>query len=341
MELIVSILALVKGEVLIVQTSLIGSILSNLLLVMGMCFFFGGLRRSEQFFNVTVATTAASLLALAIASLIIPTAFALYSDTTDAPIAAISRGTSVILLIVYGCYLYFQLHTHSAMYNEESKKVAARPRKNAVPEGGIKKAFAAAGGIGAAHGRVNTADGPGSDHLFNASALDDEEDEADEPQLSVWVAIFTLLISTVIIALCAEFMVGSINALTKTGNISEEFVGLILLPIVGNAAEHATAVTVACKDKMDLAIGVAVGSSMQVALLVIPFIVILGWILGNDAMSLSFDGFQIAVVFVAVLLVNYLISDGKSHWLEGVLLQCLYLIIAVSAWYYPATGVAG
>lgn len=119
------------------------------------------------------------------------------------------------------------------------------------------------------------------------------------------------------------------NSFSEYG-ISTEFVGLILLPIVGNAAEHATAVTVACKDKMDLAIGVAVGSSMQVALLVIPFAVILGWILGLNDMNLSFDGFQVAVLFVSVLLVNYLIGDGKSHWLEGVLLQCLYIIIAVT-----------
>ena len=159
-----------------------------------------------------------------------------------------------------------------------------------------------------------------------------EKEEGDEPLLHIWVAVFTLAAATVVIALCAEFMVDSIDAITtgSTSGISTEFVGLILLPIVGNAAEHATAVTVACKDKMDLAIGVAVGSSMQIALLVLPFIVVLGWILGHDEMNLSFDGFQVAVIFVAVLLVNYLISDGKSHWLEGVLLQCLYLIIAVS-----------
>jgi Ca2+:H+ antiporter len=268
-ELIVAILALVKGEVLIVQTSLIGSILSNLLLVMGMCFFFGGLRRTEQFFNITVAQTAASLLALAVASIIIPTAFDLGSTTTNVPIAAISRGTAVILLVVYGCYLYFQLHTHAAMYQEEGQKVAARPRKHAIPDGGIKKALAAAGGIGAAQGRVGTGlEGgrPPNDELFHAGALDDEDDEADEPQLHIWVAIATLGCATAIIALCAEFMVGSINSITTQYNISQEFVGLILLPIVGNAAEHATAVTVACKDKMDLAIGVAVGSSMQIAL---------------------------------------------------------------------------
>ena len=119
-------------------------------------------------------------------------------------------------------------------------------------------------------------------------------------------------------------MVDGISSITASG-VSVEFVGLILLPIVGNAAEHATAVTVACKDKMDLAIGVAVGSSMQVALFLIPLLIVIGWIMGNDCMTLSYDGFQVAVLFMAVLLVNYLISDGKSHWLEGLLLCCLYL----------------
>ncbi len=141
-----------------------------------------------------------------------------------------------------------------------------------------------------------------------------EPEEKELPQLSFWVAIFTLAVSTALVAICAEFMVDSINAITQGGAVSRTFVGLILLPIVGNAAEHATAVTVACKDKMDLAIGVAVGSSMQIALLVIPFTVVLGWIIGNADMNLAFDGFQIAVLFVAVLLVNYLIQDGKSHW---------------------------
>lgn len=346
-ELIVAILALVKKETVIVKTSLIGSMLSNLLLVMGMCFFFGGLRRPEQHFNVTVAGTAASLLALATGSLIIPTAFSQFSTgTSDAQTAtnvtALSRGTAIILFLVYCCYLYFQLHTHSAMFAEESQKVAMKPGKNTMVEGGIQKGIAMAGGVGAAHGRVKSSisshpDQPGTDELMDTAATLDE-DEADEPQLHLHVAIATLVISTVIIALCAEFMVDSIGALTKNGAVSEEFVGLILLPIVGNAAEHATAVTVACKDKMDLAIGVAVGSSMQVALLVIPLAVLLGWILNVTDMNLDFDGFLITVVFVAVLLVNYLIGDGKSHWLEGVMLMALYVIIAVTAWYYPAVG---
>ncbi|RDW69266.1 putative Ca2+-transport (H+ exchange) protein [Coleophoma cylindrospora] len=342
-ELIVAIIALAKKEVLIVQTSLIGSILSNLLLVMGMCFFFGGLRRSEQFFNQTVAQTAASLLALAVASVIIPTAFDLWSTTTVAVVAAISRGTAIILLVVYCGYLYFQLKTHNAMFQAESQKVAMRPRKHAMPEGGIAKGIARAGGLVAAQGRAQLSDRPPNDELLNSNAYEEnrEEEEAEEPQLHILVAWATLAGATAIIGLCAEFMVDSISAVTAGGAISEEFVGLILLPIVGNAAEHATAVTVACKDKMDLAIGVAVGSSMQVALLLLPLMVVIGWIMGQDDMTLSFDGFQVAVLFMAVLLVNYLIGDGKSHWLEGMLLQCLYVIIAVCAWYYPANGVAG
>jgi Ca2+:H+ antiporter len=105
------------------------------------------------------------------------------------------------------------------------------------------------------------------------------------------------------------------------------------------ATEHATAVTVAIKDKMDLAIGVAVGSSMQIALFVLPLMVVISWCgLGQDAMTLDFDGFQVAVLFIAVLLVNYLIQDGESHWLEGILLMAVYIIIAVSAWFYPAAG---
>ena len=300
---------------------------------MGMCFFFGGLRRIEQFFNQTVATTAASLLALAVASVIIPTAFDQFTNSTDVLIARLSRGTAVVLLLVYGCYLYFQLKTHSVFYNIDSKKA---PIQDEIPEGGIIKALAQAGAIAAAQGSSRLVNDDGVNQIFQKDAYEKRTAaDNDEPQLEIWVAVFTLAASTAVVGLCTEFMVQSISAITSGhSSISVEFVGLILLPIVGNAVEHVTAVTVACKDKMDLAIGVAIGSSMQIALLVIPFSVILGWFLGYDKMNLSFDGFQIAVLFVSVLLVNYLISDGKSHWLEGVLLQCLYIIVAISAWLY-------
>jgi Ca2+:H+ antiporter len=331
-ELIVSIIALVKNQVLIVQTSLIGSMLSNLLLVMGMCFFFGGINRTEQAFNITVAQTASSLLFLAVSSLIIPTAFEMWARTggnnanaenattenAKPGVAELSRGTAILLLIVYACYLFFQLKSHKEIYNAPSEKNKTKPVgakfKNAV----IPEKLRSKKPEGAA-----------------VAENDDDDDEPEEPQLSVMVAILTLAASTVLVALNAEYLVDSINAITCGGGISKNFVGLILLPIVGNAAEHATAVTVAVKDKMDLAIGVAVGSSMQIALLVLPFTVVLGWIIGKDDMTLFFDGFQIAVLFVAVLLVNYLIGDGKSHYLEGILLMILYIIIAVAAWFYP------
>lgn len=298
-ELIVGIIALSQGKILIVQTSLIGSMLSNLLLVMGMCFFFGGLRRTEQFFNLTVAQTASSLLALAIGSLIIPTAFVQFANV-DSGATPASRGTAVMLLVVYASYLLFQLRTHSDMYNEPSQKAPKKPsgKKEA---GDAFRGFAAIGvgtGAAAAGGQIN------QENLMH----EEPEDEAETPQLTIAGALVTLAGSTVLIALCAEYMVSAINAVSQ--HVSQEFIGLILLPIVGNAAEHATAVTVAVKDKMDLAIGVAVGSSLQIALLVLPIMVMLNWwSVGAPAdLSLSFDGFQVTVLFIAVIVVNYVIQ---------------------------------
>lgn len=331
-ELIVAILALVDGKVAIVQTSLIGSILSNLLLVMGFCFFFGGLGRPEQNFNKTVAQTAASMLALAAASVIVPTVFDAAANTPTDKVAKLSRGTAVVLLVVYGAYLFFQLKTHQEVFATPSEKVARKPFRS-TSKASIKQGLAASAQLGSI--MIDTDNGRQMANISENKLEGEEEEEEEEPQLHFWVALFTLAASTAIIALCAEFMVDSIDSITQNGALSEEFVGLILLPIVGNAAEHVTAVTVAVKDKMDLAIGVAVGSSMQVALLLIPLLVVIGWIMGNDEMNLSFDTFQVAVMFVAVLLVNYLIGDGKSHWLEGWLLICLYAIIAICAFFYP------
>lgn len=292
--------------------------LSNLLLVLGMCFFFGGLRRQEQYFNITVAQTASSLLALAIGSLIIPTAFRIFADT-ETGVAPLSRGTAILLLLTYGCYLFFQLSTHVTMYNEPSQKVPKKP-SGRKESGEVMRGIATmgAGTAAASGGGIN------QQHLVH-----EEEEEEEVPQLTRIGALITLAASTVLVAFCAEFMVSSIDAITDGGKVSEEFVGLILLPIVGNAAEHATAVTVAIKDKMDLAIGVAVGSSLQIALLVFPLMVVIGWIgLGQPAdMTFNLDGFQIAVLFISIILVNYLIQDGKSHWYVSTVIEnrsCLW-----------------
>jgi Ca2+:H+ antiporter len=189
------------------------------------------------------------------------------------------------------------------MYNEPSQKV---PKK----QSGRKESGDVLRGIATMGAGTAAASGGG----VNQQHLVHEEEEEEVPQLTRLGALITLAGSTVLVAFCAEYMVSSIDAITANGKVSEEFVGLILLPIVGNAAEHATAVTVAIKDKMDLAIGVAVGSSLQIALLVLPLMVVIGWIgLGQPAdMTLNFDGFQIAVLFISIILVNYLIQ--VSHF---------------------------
>ena len=167
----------------------------------------------------------------------------------------------------------------------------------------------------------------------NASA-GSSDDAKDKKYLTQTSAIILLLVSTGLVALCANFLVGSINYLVNNTNVSEAFIGLIILPIVGNAAEHVTAVTVASKNKMDLAISVAVGSSIQIALFVTPVIVLLGWTIGKD-MSLYFSLFETISLFVSAFIVNFLVLDGRSNYLEGALLIAAYVIIAVAAFFYP------
>ncbi len=166
------------------------------------------------------------------------------------------------------------------------------------------------------------------------AALDAVDSSKAKKYLSRTSAILLLLVSTSLVAVCAEFLVASISSFVSNTGVSEAFVGLIILPIVGNAAEHVTAVTVASKNKMDLAIGVAVGSSIQIALFVTPVIVLLGWILAKD-MSLYFSLFETISLFVSAFIVNFLVLDGRSNYLEGALLIAAYVIIALAAFFYP------
>ena len=170
----------------------------------------------------------------------------------------------------------------------------------------------------------------------NASTMSihsEDSRKADKP-LSRTSAVLLLLVSTGLVAICADFLVNSIGYLVSNTGVSAEFIGLIILPIVGNAAEHVTAVTVASKNKMDLAIGVAVGSSIQISLFVTPVIVLLGWALGKD-MSLYFSLFETIALFVSAFIVNFLVLDGRSNYLEGALLIAAYVIIGVAAFFYP------
>lgn len=165
---------------------------------------------------------------------------------------------------------------------------------------------------------------------------EDTDDGSEEKgKISRSAAIILLLVSTGLVAACAEFLVESIDYLVENTNVSQAFIGLIILPIVGNAAEHATAVVVAGKNKMDLAIGVALGSSIQIALFITPVIVLLGWCLGKE-MSLYFSLFETISLFASAFIVNFLMLDGRTNYLEGALLIAAYVIISLAAFFYPS-----
>ncbi|KAJ3047284.1 hypothetical protein HDU99_009537 [Rhizoclosmatium hyalinum] len=169
--------------------------------------------------------------------------------------------------------------------------------------------------------------------LLERKKLDDEEEEEEErPETLAWVVLAGLIGCTCIIGLCAEFLVGSLDGLSEKAGLSHTFIGIIILPIVGNAAEHVTAVSSAMRNKMDLVISVAVGSSMQIAMLIAPLLIMIGWIIGQP-LTLDFELFETAVLFVSIFVVSTLISDGRTHWLEGWMLLTSYAIIAVAFYY--------
>ncbi|KAK4200047.1 putative calcium transporter [Triangularia verruculosa] len=520
-ELIIFIIALFKDQIRIVQASLVGSILANVLLILGMCFLFGGLRFREQIYNSTVTQTSASLLALSVMSLLIPTVFhASFSKilTADNKVLQISRGTSVILLLVYLLYLVFQLKSHSYLYEStpqhiiemetrpgpaahyfhssssleetdsshnssgdenrededrrgrrpETDDIATRVSQHTPTSLGLhhtgsldgvdadaitpinssstdghesrqpssthshkkkkskksrhhhKRRHAREDPDSDDHrqspvGRVAFEEGPSlesqpvptsprplsftfrqlpmftprqsglafsnrehanlpaefprrarslplnrppaSSSVFDPSfslspnadprpsttsspTSPDDSQSTSTDKTPIWPPILLLVISTALISLQAEFMISSIDPLlaSDTG-LSEAFIGLILLPIVGNAAEHLTAVTVALKNKMDLAIGVAVGSSIQIALFVTPLVVMLGWAMDKE-MSLFFTLFETVCVVVSAFIVSFLVLDGRSNYLEGALLVAGYVMIAVAAFFYPDVAAA-
>ncbi|SCU82369.1 LANO_0B05974g1_1 [Lachancea nothofagi CBS 11611] len=294
-ELIVSIIALRSGQVTIVQASMLGSILSNLLLVLGFCFLAGGYNRVEQNFNQTAAQTMSSLLAISCASLLIPAAFraSLPDDNKkqdlliNAKILSLSRSTSIVLLVVYVCFLYFQLGSHHTLFEQQEEE---------------------------------------ADEVL--------EQHPKRHTLSVKSSIIVLVVTTILVSICADFLVGSIDHVVETSGLSKTFIGLIVIPIVGNAAEHVTSVVVATKNKMDLALSVAIGSSLQIALFVTPTMVLIGWAIGVP-MTLNFSTFETATLFISVFLSNYLILDGLSNYLEGIMSIAMYVLIALAFFYYP------
>eukprot|EP00408_Alexandrium_pacificum_P010735 CAMPEP_0171222196 /NCGR_PEP_ID=MMETSP0790-20130122/35140_1 /TAXON_ID=2925 /ORGANISM="Alexandrium catenella, Strain OF101" /LENGTH=420 /DNA_ID=CAMNT_0011688137 /DNA_START=28 /DNA_END=1290 /DNA_ORIENTATION=- len=286
-EMLICVSGIRNNEITVVQCTLLGSILSNLLLVMGCSFLAGGLFYPVQKYNQAGAAIQTALLSLSCLTVGLPTIYVniLRQESEWEHMMLVSRWISVCLLGVYGAYLVFQLKTHA--------------------------------------------------HLFQG---DEEDEEEEPPDLSAPVAAVLLAIATVVTSFATDFLIDALEGTLDSWKVSEEFVGIVLLPIIGNAAEHYTAITVAMRNKMDLSLGVAAGSSCQMALLVTPFTVLVGWYLDKD-MTLNFHLFQIAVLLFSVFLVTTILSDGRSNWFEGYILLVTYLVVAI-IYFFEGTGKA-
>lgn len=323
-EIIITIDAIKRGLCSVVQAGLIGSVLSNLLLVLGMAFLASGLVRSEQTFNKDGAGANTSCLLVAAIGVVIPTLFAgSQKEIDESELVWVSRICAIIMACVYGFFLIFQLHTHQHHFEDVVDETHLDPASSLALER-MKKEASERGDV--------------SDDLVSrmsrsiAGVAPPEDEDEPEDMLSPLTATVVLFSITCVIAMLSELMVGSIEDVSEHFGVPKSFIGLILLPIVGNAAEHMTAVVSAWKGKMDLAIGVAVGSSTQIALLVVPFSIIIGWVY-DQPMNLNFGVFYSGTFMMTVFLVGSVLQDGSSNWLEGLMLCATYVMIAVICWY--------
>lgn len=292
-ELIIALVALNAGLMNVVKASITGSIISNLLLVLGFAMLLGGLRYKEQTFQPFMARVNASLMNLAVIAILLPTAMDFTSNGAIDTIGMqrLSIGVAIVLILVYALTLLFSMKTHSYLYD-----VALADQE--------------------------------SDEIVDNNAVEDEH------QVNLWLWIGVLFFATIFVAIESELLVDSLEVATSQLGLTALFTGVILVPIIGNAAEHATAVTVAMKNKMDLSVSVAMGSSLQIALFVAPVLVLAGWILGKP-MNLDFNPFELVAVVVSVLITNSISSDGRSNWLEGILLLATYLVLGLAFYFHP------
>jgi Ca2+:H+ antiporter len=285
-ELIISLAALRAGLHDVVKASIAGSIIGNILLVLGAAMLAGGMRHSEQHFNPAGARSQATMLTLAAIALVLPAAFQSASGTTTG-LGRLSVAISIVLIVVYGLSLAYTLVTHRALFLGSH-----------VPENGAASA-------------------------------------------SVGRAAAVLAAATAAIAWMSEIMVGAIEPTAHELGISNVFVGVFLVAILGNAAEHATAVSAALKDRMDLALSIAIGSSVQVALFVAPVLVFASLFLGPGPMDLAFPVGLVLTIFLSVLITGQVAGDGRSDWLKGAQLLAVYLILALTFFFLPTTSPRG
>ncbi|XP_048233344.1 vacuolar cation/proton exchanger 5 isoform X2 [Ricinus communis] len=285
-ELIIAIYALRSRMIRVVQLSLLGSILSNMLLVLGCAFFCGGLvfYRKEQ----ATAVVNSGLLLMAVMGLLFPAV--LHYTHTEVHYGkselALSRFSSCVMLVVYAAYLFFQLRGQTDLYVPLSEEVSQ-----------------------------------------NGEGADDGDEET--PEISKWESLIWLGIMTAWISILSEYLVDAIEGTSQAWNIPISFIGVILLPIVGNAAEHASAIMFAMKDKLDISLGVAIGSSTQISMFAIPFCVVVGWIMGQP-MDLNFQLFETATLFITVIVVAFFLQEGTSNYFKGLMLILCYVIVAAS-----------
>ena len=290
-ELIIALVALKAGLVDIVKASITGTIISNLLLVMGLSMLLGGLRYKEQEFQPIVARVNGSSMTLAVTAIVLPTMVIYTSNgVEDIAIRNLSITVAVILMVVYALTLLFSLKTHSYLY-----------------EVGLVELE------GSSDGAVETL--------------------AHKPNLTLWIGV--LVVATIGVAFESEIFVGVVEEATKGLGLTPLFTGVILLPLVGGAAEYVTAVGVAIKNNMDLSVSVAMGSSLLVALLVAPILVLVGVVI-DQPMDLNFNPFEVVAVAVAVTVANLISLDGRSNWLEGTLLLATYAVLGAAFYFHPA-----
>ncbi len=278
-EIIIGIFAIRAGLVEVVKASITGSIIGNLLLVLGAALFAGGLRHKEQRFGIIGAQASTSLLTLACIALVMPAVFKQTSPgASDAIIGELSVLVSILMLFSYVAYLIFVLVTHKHLYTEE------------------------VGQYEASHG--------------------------------IWQAIIILLASTVGVAFMSEILVASIEPVAKSLGWTQMFIGVIFVAIIGNAAEHSSAVMMALRNKAELALQISVGSATQIAMFAAPLLVLLSFALGNP-MDLIFSSFELVAIVFSVWIARNVVSDGKSNWIEGFMLLSTYLIMAVVFFFHP------
>jgi Ca2+:H+ antiporter len=290
-ELIIAFFALNEGLQEVVKASLIGSILGNILLVMGAAMLVGGLGRERQRFDRTAANVQSLMLLLAVVALIFPAIFELVEGTGlpdpsdeaidyDSDVEKLSVGVAMILLGTYVAGLFFSLRTHKDLFNPEHAA----------------------------------------------------EDHVGEPW-SVRKSVIMLAIAGVAVGLMSEILVGSISEASDSIGLSPFFVGVIVVAIVGNAAEHWVAIYFAARDKMDLAVNIAIGSSAQIALFAAPVLVLLSLFIGDFPMALVFNGFELGAVVLAVLIAQQVTQEGESTWFEGLQLLAVYAVLGLTFYF--------